>query len=570
MKITAIAPSNILNNTALITIICTLIIIVRLFYLQIYHQHRYTIQSKKNYVRYETVSAARGQMLDRHGKKLATNKPIMQLYWHGTGNRHLTEEQRELLQQLAMLSGNIACDQETITDINRAEKRNENALLLPNISFEQLSRIEELCGHHVNIMIKHDFKRYYPHADMACHVVGYLSNVRIDPTGKMGLEKMLHDTLQGRDGMLIKTINSYGKKIKTQEVFTCKSGTDIITTLDIDMQQLVEKVFDSHCKGAFIIIDPNNGAIRALCSRPSFDPSLFLDPLKHQTWQSLQQLQPFLNRATQCAYPPGSLFKLITISAALEHDIINPNDRFVCKGYTEFGGRKYLCNRTEGHGTLTMQQALALSCNPLFYQLGQQMSIDTLADYAYRFGLGQHTGILFPEKKGLIPTTSWKMHTYGERWWPGETLSAAIGQSYLLVTPIQVARMIGSIFTGFLIKPRILQNESIEKIPLNIKSDTIQFLKDSMRSVVTQGTGHRVSRIKDYIIHAKTSTAQMSGMAKRKLGKQFLEHGWVVAHFAYKDHDPLVLVILIEHAGSSRVPMIIAKNFLLGYRDLFS
>ncbi len=532
-----------------------------------YQQHRYKTQSKKNYVRYETISSARGQMLDCNGKKLVTNKPIMNLYWHGTGNRRLNEQQRELVQQLASIYPNINCDQDTINAINMAEKRNEHTLLLQDISFEQLSHIEELCGHHENIMIKHDFKRYYPHADVACHVVGYLSNVRADPMGKMGLEKKLHNTLQGNDGMLMKTINSFGKKIKTQQVQPVKMGKDIITTLDIDIQQLIEKVFSNKHKGAFIIMDPATGAIKALCSRPNFDPSVFLDPLDHETWQSLQKEQPFLNRAMQCAYPPGSLFKLITISAALEHNIIASDDTFICKGYTQFGGRKYLCNRTYGHGKLSMQQALALSCNPLFYELGKKIKIDTLADYAHRFGLGQKTGILFPEKNGLMPTTAWKKRNYGERWWPGETLSAAIGQSYILTTPIQIARMIGSIFTGYLIKPRLLKDEHIEIEPLEIEPNTLHFLKDSMRSVVTEGTGHRVSRIKDYIIHAKTSTAQMSDMKKRKLGKQFLEHGWVVTHFAYKDQDPLVMVILIEHAGSSRVPMIIAKDFLLGYRN---
>lgn len=564
-----IKNENHLNTIKILCILCTAIIITRLGYLQIYLGHQYGAQSIKNYVRYEQINSARGEILDCHGNKLVTNKPIIHLYWHGTGNRVLTEQQQNLITQLTERCDTFICNPTIIQKIALAEKRNEHLLLIPDISFELLSKIEEFFADEINIMIKHDFKRYYPHADLASHVIGYLSNAQIEAMGKMGLEKQFQEILQGTDGTLIKTINSYGKKINTHELHKSTTGKNIKVTLDLTIQQLVEQVFNQQYIGTFIIIDPKNGAIKALCSRPNFDPTLFLDPLHPEKWQSMQKNNPFLNRAIQCAYPPGSLFKLITISAALQNDLIKPEDSFVCKGFTTFCKRRYLCNQKKGHGTLTIKQAVALSCNPLFYELGKKLSIDTLADYAQRFGLGKKTGIMFPEQHGLIPTTAWKQKVYGERWWPGETLSAAIGQSYLLTTPMQIARMIGGIFTGYLVKPRILFDEPIEKTTVEIQPETIAFLQESMHSVVTEGTGHRINKIKDITIYAKTSTAQMSDMKKRTLGKQFLEHGWVVAYFQYKENDPLVMVAMVEHAGTSRVPMIIAKNFLLGYRDVY-
>jgi len=189
-----------------------------------------------------------------------------------------------------------------------------------------------------------------------------------------------------------------------------------------------------------------------------------------------------------------------------------------------------------------------------------------LAQYAYKFGLGAKTNIIFPEKSGLVPNRAWKMNCKGERWWPGETLSVTIGQSFSLATPIQVARMIGGIFTGHLVSPRLLLNEPIITTALDIQSATINFLKKSMKMVVRHGTGRSVREVKDIKIYAKTSTAQTSDFNKRKLDQKYLEHGWFVGYFQYKDYDPLVMVLLIEHAGTAQVATKVAKNFLVEYK----
>jgi penicillin-binding protein 2 len=180
--------------------------------------------------------------------------------------------------------------------------------------------------------------------------------------------------------------------------------------------------------------------------------------------------------------------------------------------------------------------------------------------------LGEKTNIIFPEKSGLVPSREWKMNSKGERWWPGETLSVTIGQSFSLATPIQVARMIGGIFTGNLVSPRLLVNEPFVITPLDIQPATISFLKKSMKMVVRHGTGRGVREIKDIKIYAKTSTAQTSDFSKRKLDQKYLEHGWFVGYFQYKNYTPLVMVLLVEHAGTAQVATKVAKNFLVEYK----
>jgi penicillin-binding protein 2 len=316
-------------------------------------------------------------------------------------------------------------------------------------------------------------------------------------------------------------------------------------------------------------MDPSDGAILALVSRPNFDPNIFLAPINPAQWQMLQNKQPFLNRAFNSCYPPGSIFKLVTASAALENGLITPQSSVFCHGYMTFAERRYWCSQRDGHGRLTASQALAKSCNILFYEIAKKINIDVLAQYAHKFGLGRKTNICFSEKEGLIPTNSWKMESKGERWWPGETLSAAIGQSYLLVTPIQVACMISSIFTGYLVTPRILINETLKKQPLEIRHSTLEFLRESMRAVVTKGTGIRVSHVKNIEIYAKTSTAQIKNFKKDDNPEEtHQEHGGFVAYFKYKDNKPLTIVITAENAGTSRVATAIAKEFLIEYKKL--
>lgn len=544
------------------------LISMRLFYLQIYHGTHYASQGEKNFLRIETTQSPRGNIIDRTGKLLATNRPITQLDWHGSGNKTISVQQREKIQALEEILGiTIEQDPALSAAIARAEKRYTSCLITKQVSMDQLCKIKERYPEDQNIGTSTRFERYYPYKDYACHIVGYLGKQANMPAyGQTGLEKMCNDILKGHDGTISKIINSVGRNITTQAVQQATIGNDIHVTLDLDLQRAIERIFPADRAGAFIVMDPEQGDILATVSRPAFDPSLFLESISYQKWHDLQKNNPFLNRSIS-SYPPGSFFKLITIATALENNILDPNQLWHCKGFVNFANRNYWCHHRWGHGDLNTIQALAQSCNVLFYELGKLIDIDLLAHYASEFGLGKPTGFLFHEQIGLVPSRAWKQEIKGEAWWPGETLSVAIGQSYLLATPLQIARMIGSIFTGYLVKPRILQHEPIEITPLEVKKRTLNFLKHSMQLVVQSGTGKRVA-MKDMKIYAKTSTAQIADFNKRNLSPNYLEHAWFAAHVQYKNHKPLVVVILIEHAGSSKTATLLARQFLLEYKQL--
>ena len=541
---------------------CIAIILSRLLYLQIVHNDNFFAMSVKNFLRTETIASPRGNIIDCNGILLATNRPITTLYWHGTGNSSLTLKQQEMIQTIEAIVGPI-----DRSKVNRTEQRTSKLLLAHDISFVQLSKIIELFPNNKNIHFSTNFKRFYPNQKTASHILGHLSSFNnFENRGKMGLEKILHDTLQGQQGQLVKTINSLGISMEQEEIKTALPGKDIQTTLDINLQKLTEDLFPEKFNGAFILMNPKNGAIRALVSRPNFDPSVFLDPIAEPEWSVLQNGNPFLNRAFNACYPPASIFKLICISAALENKSITQEDTITCSGHFRFKGRRHYCMRRSGHGTLTIQDAVAKSCNILFYEIATRMPIDILADYAFRFGLGKKTNLIFPEQEGLVPTPSWKHATKGERWWPGETLSCSIGQSYLLATPIQIACMISSIFEGYLVTPRILESEPFNFRPLAIASSTRKFLRKSMKSAVQVGTGTEVSKIEDIKVFAKTGTAQVVELSSNNDKNQPKAHSWFVAYFSYKDHEPLTLVILLEHTGNSQPSKLFAKRFLMSYR----
>jgi penicillin-binding protein 2 len=540
------------------------LIVSRLCYLQIKQWHYFKEKSTKNFLRTERIPSLRGNIVDKNGVILATNRPVVLLYWHGTGNTEFSAEQESIAQMLCSLTGR-SYEKEFLQFI-RAEKQRNDFLLVRDLPFEVLCHIAEVWGVHANIKFETHFQRYYPHNVHACHVVGYLGNINSQPEGIMGLEKFAHHALQGKDGTLLKTVNSRGRSLQATTIEPGHTGETVHSTLDSNLQAIAERVFPGEYCGTILVMDPTNGALRVVLSRPGFDPSLFLGPISSTHWQLLQNNQPFLNRAFQACYPIGSIFKLVTVSAALEHKLIRPDSTWYCGGFYEYKNRRYWCNCRYGHGKLTTLEAVAHSCNILFFDIGSRIDVDLIASYAHKFGLGSKTGALFPEKQGIVPSRAWKYEHRGEPWWQGETLSVSIGQSFLLATPLQVIRMIAGIFTGYLVRPRLTETELIDMQPLTILSETRQFLKDSMLSVVNFGTGRRMRTIKNMVIHAKTSTAQVSDLSKRTHNNKHLEHGWFVAHVSYKNEPPLMIVVVVENAGSAKVPTDVAKQFLIQYK----
>jgi len=540
-------------------------IVTRLFYLQVHMTDHLLTRSQNNFLRKEDTLSLRGNILDTNGKLLAVNRPVITIVWKGTGNRKLSPMQEDTFSTIESIVEAPMVNKETI---KKTERLSGTCELVKDISFQELSKISEYFNTNPNIQIEDRFTRFYPHKSLASHLLGYLGYLDVDLGGKMGLEKMYEEVLKGKQGKKVKVVNSFGKRLKEQEVEQGLAGQDIYTTLDLSLQRIAEWVFPKDHSGAFLIMDPQDGSIKVFLSHPNFDPNIFLQRLDRETWLNLQApSKPFLNRIFHASYPPGSIFKLVTLVAALEKNCISQDHTFNCKGYTRLG-RQVRCHKRDGHGELTAIEAISRSCNVLFYEISKQLDIDVIAHYARKFGLGQTVSPLFQDHKGLVPTRQWKQKVKGERWWLGETLSVSIGQSFLLTTPLQIARLIGSIETGYLITPRIVEQSPQMYEPLNIRYETRQFLKKAMLSVVEEGTARTLNKLEGFSIYAKTSTAQTSMLDKRKMGDKYLEHGWCAANIRYKDHPPLTMVILTENTGNARLSLLVAKSFLKQYRTL--
>ena len=557
-------------SSRLKTLIATILVLFfaigfRLFHLQVYKVVHMFSLAQKNFLRYEKIASPRGNIVDCKKRLLATNRPINSISWQGSGKKNISAETLNKIEKLSQILGLSEQEKEAILNCEKYNKRHQ---IKQDVDLQEVGKIVENFNDCENIIITRSFQRYYPYGCFASHILGYLGCMDFEMEGKMGLEKMCDGQLKGEPGQLVKTINSVGKHLEEKEVKQPLAGFDIETTINLDYQILAEEVFPEGHNGALILMDSQTGGIEAMISRPNFDPSIFLHSIGKNNWVELQEKKALLNRAFNASYPPASIFKLVAIAAVFEQKIFDLEKTWFCSGKTQYCGRAYHCSNRFGHGILTFKEAVAKSCNIPFFEMGKKINIDTLALYANKFGLGEKSGIIFPEKSGLIPTKAWKKYAKGERWWGGETLSGIIGQSYLLVTPIQIACMISAIGQGYRVTPRVLKNEPITLAPLEISQNTRLHLKKFMREVVKNGTAKKLNKLKDIKIYAKTGTAQTSDLSKRGWGQEFLEHAWFVSYFKYKNHKPLTLIMIIENIGGSSVATSVAKNFITQYMQI--
>jgi penicillin-binding protein 2 len=521
----------------------------------------------------EVISPPRGNLLDCNGILLAANRPVFDLHWQGLGSNKFSEEQKEILKKIEnILHLDFTVDSK-INYILAAEKNSKRILIKSDLTFDELCCVSEQCSGCGNLVIENKFKRIYPYSSFACHILGYLSKQEEEATthGLYGVEKQFQGDLKGERGYVVNIINSKGRKLNQLDFHNPKAGTDLILTLDFNIQSIAESLFTQEQAGAFLIMDPENGAIKAFVSFPDFDPNIFLNPISSEDWENkFSYNNPLLNRVTNATYPPASLFKLVTYAAGLEEKIIDKDTTFVCHGHTKFCGRKYHCIRRLGHGSVDTKMALAYSCNIPCFNIARKLKIDQFAEYAFRFGLGNKTGFLLPEKTGLVPTVMWKAVVKGEHWWKGDTLSVAIGQGYILVTPLQLVRMVSAICNGHLVKPRIVLQEDVEKVPLQISESTLKFLRLAMKEVASIGSAAGLGQIKDFEVFAKTGTAQTSSLRRERLYKKQLEHAWLAGFFSYKGQKPLAMVVLVENVGSSTPARKIMEKFLTVYGKLLT
>lgn len=561
----------------IIIILLFSLLIFRLWQLQIWKGEYFRNLAENNRIRLQEIPAPRGIIYDRAGIPLVESFPSFDVSL-------FRQDVRDLSTLLPILSRALAISPKKIIarlDGNKGYAPAHPIKIKTNISREELAAIETRRLELPGVMVDMVIRRNYPYNNLASHIIGYLGEISREELekeeyvnhkigywiGKYGLEQKFELDLMGEPGGRQIEVDALGRKVRVLGYVEPNPGNNLFLTLDLELQKAAEEAMAGK-RGALVAMDPQNGDILAMVSKPDFNPNLFARGISLDYWRYLvtNPARPFQNRAVQGQYPPGSVYKIITAIAALEEGIITPQTSFNCSGSLFFGNREYFCWKKEGHGMVSLRRAIVESCDVYFYNLGLKLGVDRLAKYAFGLGLGKITGFpLGHEKPGLVPTSSWKKKRLGTPWQAGENLSIAIGQSYNLVTPLQIACTLSAIANGGkYFRPRIVKfvqaahGETLQEFPLQEKKilplspETLQFIKEALWGAVNSpgGTGNR-ARLDGFDVAGKTGTAQV---VQRREGKgehpqgELQDHSWF-ACFAPLHHPQITVVVLVEHGG---------------------
>jgi penicillin-binding protein 2 len=556
----------------------------RLVYLQLFKHDYFTTRADDNRMRVEIVPPVRGLIYDRNGVLLADNLPSYRL--------ELVPEQVEDIEATLERLGELIEIRDV--DLDRFHSRRKREPRFRSIPVRSLLNPEEVARFELNrqtfpgVNIVATLTRHYPLGETAAHLVGYVGGVTeqeletLDPRryqgisyiGKTGVEKSYEPELHGYPGHRVTEANAAGRLLRQIEYKAPKDGRNLYLTVDARVQQAARDALAGK-EGAIVAIDPRTGGLLALVSEPSFDPTLFVEGIDHASYRALttDPHRPLLNRALQGTFPPGSTIKPFMALAGLENGVIGAHDHRSCRGgYSLPGSRRVFRDwKRGGHGPVDLRYAIVQSCDVYFYMLGADLGVDRIHDFMTRFSLGVKTGIDLPgERSGLIPSSAWKKKRFKEKWYAGETLSVAIGQGYVNVTPLQLAYGTAEIANrGMTPRPHVLLETrdpmSGQRAPykLQIKDpirlrnnqfwdDVIQGMTDVVHS--SSGTAQRIARDVQYRIAGKTGTAQVIGMSQSQyvksesLKKEHRDHAWFVA-FAPVEDPKIAITVLVEHGG---------------------
>ena len=578
----------------------------RLYQLQILDNAKYKKLSEKNSVRIKLMAPPRGIIKDRFGVEMAINKNsygIQMIPEEITARGFSVEEILNRISELIPLT-----EKEKDKILNNIKKKRAffPVFIKNNLGWEEMAKLQVKNLDFTGVYVEEGKQRYYPFNEIAAHVIGYVSDVSeqelrtdSDPvlqlpdfkTGKAGVEKLMDKELRGSAGETIQVVNASGRVIETLDDKKKKTvpGQNIILTIDKRLQEYALERIKEESASA-VIMDIFTGDVLMMISVPTYNPNIFLS--EDNSAEEFNKLltnprHPFINKAIEGLYAPGSTFKMMSALAALSEGKITPSTRIHCSGHMDYGDGRYHCWKTSGHGLLDLEQSLQHSCDIFYYTIATKINMDSIQEMAYKFGLGDFTGIeLANEKKGQVPSVSWKRNYKSENWYTGDTITASIGQGYTLVTPLQLAVMVSRIANdGIAVKPRILKGE-YEKVffpQMNIDQRYINLIKKGMFSVVNKPNGTGKTAAFEYNgqqMAGKTGTTQVKritreerlrGVIKQEdLPWKYRNHALFVGYAPYKNPRFAVSVVVEHGMSGSGAAAPIARDLMRKTLELYS
>ncbi|WP_300361262.1 penicillin-binding protein 2 [Hydrogenimonas sp.] len=571
------------------------VLLMRIYQLTIKSNTYYETLAKQNIVKKEWILPVRGEILDRHGKPLAINKIGFKILV----DAHLSPKRRmpELKKALNDIKRDFP-DINTTKLIRRYRRidspyRHDPIVIIKFLPYERVLPHYTELSRKPHITIEPTTKRYYPYGDMTAHVIGYVGKaneremardemVKLTMiAGKSGLEKYYNRFLEGEPGYKKVKVSAFNEQIEVLETVPPKEDTDITLHLDMELQAFISEMFRQEKKTGAVIVMRTDGAIISAGSYPAYDPNEFVSGISRAEWKRIIENlnHPFTNKLIHGLYPPGSVIKPGVALALVDSKKVSPYTTFYCNGAIELGKsvkHKFRCWKTTGHEQTDMIKGIRESCDVYFYKGSLLTGINKIAEELRKMGLGRKTGIDLPnEFIGVVPDKMWKMNKYGQPWYMGETLNAAIGQGYMLVTPMQIARYTALLATGKLPRPylaaslagRRVKPEKEDVLTLREKR-ALPIIRRAMYEVCNhpKGTAYWALKGTKIKIAGKTGTAQVIGipqeekkrMKEDELAYYHRSHAWLTTYGPYR-HPQYVVTILVEHGGhggSAAGPMV--------------
>lgn len=589
-----------------VVVLAFAILVARFVYLQIVQHEYYTTRAEDNRISLVPIAPNRGVIVDRNGVVMARNYSAFTL--EITPSK--VDDLDETIDGIGKVIEILPKDRRRFRKLLEESKSFESLPIRTRLTDEEVARFAANRYLFPGVEVKARLFRQYPLGTVGSHALGYINRINksdletiekndqeanykgTDHIGKTGLEQKYEFALHGQTGYEEVEIDAGGRAVRSLARTAPVSGNDLTLTLDTRLQEITEKAFGDR-RGALVAIEPSTGGILALVSTPSFDPNLFVDGIRSEDWDLLNNSpdRPMINRALNGAYPPGSTFKPFMALAALELGKRTPGQAISDPGYFNFGGHQFRDDKKGGHGMVDMYKSIVASCDTYYYMLANDMGIDNIARFMGSIGLGKKTGVdIEGESEGVLPSPEWKKRRFKrpeqQKWFAGETISIGIGQGYNAYTPIQLAQAVATVANnGVMFRPHLVryitdsrtgEKTMIEPEPLRTlpwKQQNIDFIKKSMVGVNKEGTGARAFAGAPYESGGKTGTAQVFSLkgADYKAGKlkqELRDHGLFIA-FAPADNPKIALAVLVENGGfgaqaAAPIARMVIDYYLLG------